>query len=261
MRPGSGASCARWSVTDHRRKLASAGGNFRWPAIALMNAWSPRASSDRTYQDRREAGQVLAEQLMSYRDQPDVLVLGLARGGVPIAAEVAAHLRAQLDVFVVRKLGVPQWQELAMGAVASGGGLVINEALVNRLGIDDDTIVAAIRRETTEIERREQAYRDRRPALDFGGRTVILVDDGIATGATMLAAVRAVRAARRVVVAVPVGPSTLSSQLRDEADEVVCTATPPQFEAVGQAFADFHQVSDDEVRRLLAEPRTAPDEG
>lgn len=184
-----------------------------------MNAWGLRASRERIYQDRHEAGRVLAEQLVSYRDQPDVLVLGLARGGVPIAWEVASHLHAPLDVFVVRKLGVPQWQELAMGAVASGGGLVINDGLVDRLGIDQDTILETIRRETAEIERREQAYRGGRPAPDLCGRTVILVDDGIATGATMLAAVRAVRAARRVVVAVPVGPPTLSSQLRDDQHE------------------------------------------
>lgn len=231
------------------------------PATLLMNAWNLRASGERTYQDRHEAGRVLAEQLVSYRDRPEVLVLGLARGGVPVAWEVATHLHAPLDVFVVRKLGVPQWQELAMGAVASGGGLVINDGLVNRLGIDDDTLVETIRHETAEVERREQAYRGGRPAPDVTDRTVILVDDGIATGATMLAAVRAVRAARRVVVAVPVGPPTVSSQLLEEADDVVCTSTPPQFEAVGQAFADFHQVSDDEVRRLLAEPTTEPGAG
>ncbi len=224
-----------------------------------MNAWSVRQSAERLYQDRREAGRVLAQQLVSYRGRPDVLVLGLARGGVPIAWEVASQLNAPLDVFVVRKLGVPQWQELAMGAVASGGGLVINEELVNRLGIDDDTLVETIQSETAEVDRREQAYRGGRPAPDLAGRTVILVDDGIATGATMLAAVRAVRAARRVVVAVPVGPSTMSSELSDEADEVVCVSTPSRFEAVGQAFADFHQVSDDEVRLLLATPTTGPD--
>ncbi|MDH6195083.1 putative phosphoribosyl transferase [Mycobacterium frederiksbergense] len=223
-----------------------------------MNAWSLRQGTERLYQDRREAGQVLAERLVSYRGQPDLLVLGLARGGVPIAWEVASYLHAPLDVFVVRKLGVPQWQELAMGAVAAGGGLVVNDSLVNRLGIDEDTLVEAIRRETAEVVRREQAYRGGRPALDVTGRTVILVDDGIATGASMLAAVRAVRAARRVVVAVPVGPVSVSRHLTDEADEVVCASTPPQFEAVGQAFVDFHQVSDDEVRRLLAEPTTAP---
>ncbi|WKG01272.1 phosphoribosyltransferase [Mycolicibacterium sp. HK-90] len=226
-----------------------------------MNAWSLRASSERIYRDRREAGQVLAGLLVSYRGRPDVLVLGLARGGVPIAWEVASDLDAPLDVFVVRKLGVPQWQELAMGAVASGGGLVINDGLVKQLGIDDDTIAETITRETAEVERREQAYRGDRPAPELTGKTVILVDDGIATGASMLAAVRAVRAARRVVVAVPVGPPNVSNELRAEADEVVCASTPPQFEAVGQAFADFHQVSDDEVRRLLAQPTTEPDKG
>ncbi|MBU9765525.1 phosphoribosyltransferase [Mycobacterium sp. TNTM28] len=222
-----------------------------------MNAWNLRQSTERRYQDRREAGRVLAGQLASYRGRPDLLVLGLARGGVPVAAEVASYLHAPLDVFVVRKLGVPQWPELAMGAVASGGGLVLNRALVDRLGIDDDAIVAAIRRETAEVERREQAYRGGRAAPELTGRTVILVDDGIATGASMLAAVRAVRPARRVVVAVPVGPPTLGSELSDEADEVVCASRPPQFEAVGQAFADFHQVSDDEVRRLLAAAATS----
>lgn len=226
-----------------------------------MNAWSLRTNAERVYQDRREAGRVLARQLTSYRDRSDVLVLGLARGGVPIAWEVAAFLHAPLDVFVVRKLGVPQWQELAMGAVASGGGLVINEGLVNRLGIDEDTIVETIRHENAEVERREQAYRQGRPAPEVADRTVILVDDGIATGATMLAAVRAVRAARRVVVAVPVGPPTVCTELRDEADEVICTSTPPRFEAVGQVFADFHQVSDEEVCQLLAAPTTRRDEG
>lgn len=210
----------------------------------------------RTFQDRREAGQVLAQRLVSYRGDPDVLVLGLARGGVPIAWEVASFLDAPLDVFLVRKLGVPQWQELAMGALASGGGVVINDSLVRRLGISEDQVAEAIRRETVELERRERAYRGDRPAPDLTDRTVILVDDGIATGSSMLAAVRAVRAARRVVVAVPVGPATVCSQLNSEADEVVCASTPMDFESVGQAFADFHQVSDDEVRRLLAAPTT-----
>lgn len=219
-----------------------------------MSAWSVRRDVARTFQDRREAGRVLAQQLAPYRDDPAVLILGLARGGVPIAWEVASFLGAPLDVFLVRKLGVPQWQELAMGALASGGGVVVNENLVRRLGLSDDDVTDAIRRETVELERREQVYRGDRPAPDLTDRTVILVDDGIATGASMLAAVRAVRAARRVVVAVPVGPATVCDELSAEADEVVCATTPVDFEAVGQAFADFHQVSDDEVRRLLATP-------
>ncbi|MGV9802441.1 phosphoribosyltransferase [Mycobacterium sp. NPDC003449] len=219
-----------------------------------MSAWSIRPETGRRFSDRHEAGRVLAQRLASYRGDPDVLVLGLARGGVPIAWEVASALAAPLDVFPVRKLGVPQWQELAMGALAPGGGVVVNESLVHRLGLTEQDVDEAIRRETIELDRRERVYRGERPAPDVTGRTVILVDDGIATGATMLAAVRAVRAARRVVVAVPVGPASVCAQLAEEADEVVCASTPDQFEAVGQAFADFHQVSDDEVRELLAAP-------
>jgi putative phosphoribosyl transferase len=173
---------------------------------------------------------------------------------VPIGWEVAAALEAPLDVFLVRKLGVPQWPELAMGALASGGGIVINEHLVSRLGIGADELDAAIEREKAELTRREQAYRGGRPAPEVTDRTVILVDDGIATGATMLAAIRAVRAARRLVVAVPVGPASVCRELAQEADEVVCASTPTDFSAVGQAFADFHQVTDGEVRRLLATP-------
>src|SRR5699024_2986299 len=158
-----------------------------------------------------------------------------------------------LDVFLVRKLGVPQWEELAMGALASGGGVVMNDNLVRNLGIDDEAIRAAIASETEELNRRERAYRGDRPPLDLAGKTVILVADGIATGASMLAAVRAVRAenAARIVVAVPVGPESACRELAQEADDVVCAAMPPGFEAVGQVFADFHQVTDDEVRELL----------
>jgi putative phosphoribosyl transferase len=221
-----------------------------------MSAWSSvvRRDAGRVFQDRCEAGRVLAQELTSYRGQPDLLVLGLARGGVPIGWEVAAALEAPLDVFLVRKLGVPQWPELAMGALASGGGIVINEHLVNRLGIGSDELDAAIEREKAELTRREQAYRGGRPAPEVTDRTVILVDDGIATGASMLAAIRAVRAARRLVVAVPVGPASVCRELAQEADEVVCASTPTDFSAVGQAFADFHQVTDGEVRRLLATP-------
>ena len=219
-----------------------------------MTARSVRRDAARTFQDRREAGRVLAQRLVAYRGRADVLVLGLARGGVPIGWEVAHSLTAPLDVFVVRKLGVPQWEELAMGAVASGGGLVINQGLVDRLGIDEDTLLDTIRDQTAEVRRRERAYRGARPSPDVSHRTVLLVDDGIATGASMLAAVRAVRPAGRIVVAVPVGPATVCPELLEEADEVVCASTPTPFEAVGQAFADFHQVTDDEVHRLLATP-------
>ncbi|OBG22833.1 phosphoribosyl transferase [Mycolicibacterium celeriflavum] len=228
-----------------------------------MSGWSglTRRSARRVYQNRRDAGEVLANELTSYRDQ-DLVVLGLARGGVPVAWQVAHALHAPLDVFLVRKLGVPQWEELAMGALASGGGVVINDNLVRNLGIGDDALQAAIARETEELNRREQVYRGDRPPADLGGKTVILVDDGIATGASMLAAVRAVRAQdpARVVVAVPVGPPSACRELAKEADEVVCATMPPGFEAVGQVFADFHQVTDDEVRELLTpgEPGNQP---
>jgi len=210
----------------------------------------------RTFRNRHEAGRVLARELGSYRGHADTVVLGLARGGVPVGWEVARALAAPLDVFLVRKLGVPQWQELAMGAIASGGGLVVNERLVRSLGISDEDLHQAIERETVELQRRETAYRGDRPPVAVAGTTVILVDDGIATGASMLAAVRAVRGLdpARVVVGVPVGPKAACRELGDEADEVVCATTPTGFEAVGQVFADFHQVSDDEVRDLLATP-------
>lgn len=210
----------------------------------------------RRYRDRREAGRVLAAQLTSYRGTPGLLVLGLARGGVPVAWEVAAALDADLDVFLVRKLGVPRWPELAMGALASGGRVVMNDDVVSSLHIGDDEVRSVIESETTELRRRELAYRGGRPEADPRGRAVVLVDDGIATGASMLAAVQAVRAAgaRSVVVAVPVGPRSACRQLGAEADDVVCATMPVDFDAVGQVYADFHQVTDDEVRALLATP-------
>ncbi|OBG68326.1 phosphoribosyl transferase [Mycobacterium sp. E735] len=215
-----------------------------------------RHSATRTFRDRREAGRALAEQLVSYRDRDDVLVFGLARGGVPVAWEIAAALHAPLDVFLVRKLGVPRWSELAMGALASGGGVVMNDDVVSSLQISDEQVREVIRSETTELARRERAYRGDRAPADPRGQVVILVDDGIATGASMLAAVRAVRAAgpRSIVVAVPVGPRSTCRELTLEADEVVCVTMPPGFEAVGQVYDDFHQVSDDEVRETLATP-------
>jgi putative phosphoribosyl transferase len=225
-----------------------------------MTGWSGFAhrNARRTFTDRREAGRVLAAALAAYRGKDGVLVLGLARGGVPVAWEVAASLQAPLDVFLVRKLGVPQWQELAMGALASGGGLVVNEDLVRNLGISDRQLRAAIDRETDELNRRDEAYRGGRPGPELAGKTVILVDDGIATGASMLAAVRAVRAAKpqKIVVAVPVGPLSTCRQIGGEADDVVCATTPVRFQAVGQVYADFHQVSDEEVRDLLVTPTT-----
>ena len=223
-----------------------------------MAGWSglARRSARRIFRDRREAGRVLAGALAAYRGRNDLLILGLARGGLPVAWEVAADLGAPLDVFLVRKLGVPQWEELAMGALASGGGLVLNDNLIKSIGVSDEALRAAIDRETDELNRREAAYRAGRPAADPKGKVAIIVDDGIATGASMLAAVRAVRAAEpaSIVVAAPVGPSSACIQLAREADDVVCATTPTSFEAVGQVYADFHQVSDDEVRELLAKP-------
>ncbi len=215
-----------------------------------------RRTATRTFRDRREAGRALAAEMASYRDKDDVLVFGLARGGVPVAWEIAAALHAPLDVFLVRKLGVPRWSELAMGAVASGGGVVMNDNVVSSLHITDEQVREVIASETAELARREQAYRGGRPIADARGKIVILVDDGIATGASMLAAVRAVRAAgpQSIVVAVPVGPESTCHELTQEADEVVCSTMPPGFEAVGQVYADFHQVSDDEVRELLNTP-------
>jgi putative phosphoribosyl transferase len=219
-----------------------------------------RRTSARTFRDRHEAGRVLAEELAAYRDRDGVLVLGLARGGVPVGWEVASALHAALDVFLVRKLGVPGWPELAMGALASGGGLVMNDNVVSSLHVSDEQVRAVIDRETTELQRREQAYRRGRPLADPHDKTVILVDDGIATGASMLAAVRALRAAgpdsapKSITVAVPVGPQSACRELAREADDVVCATMPPAFEAVGQVYRDFHQVTDDEVRELLTTP-------
>jgi putative phosphoribosyl transferase len=215
-----------------------------------------RRTATRTFRDRREAGRALAEGLMSYRDGDDVLVFGLARGGVPVAWEIAAALRAPLDVFLVRKLGVPRWSELAMGAVASGGGVVLNHDVIASLHVTDEQVREVLDSETAELARRESAYRGDRPIADPRDKVVILVDDGIATGASMLAAVRAVRAAhpKSIVVAVPVGPESTCRDLTQEADDVVCATMPPGFEAVGQVYDDFRQVTDDEVRELLATP-------
>ena len=202
---------------------------------------------------------MLAEELAAYRNKDGLLVLGLPRGGVPVGWEVAAALHAELDVFLVRKLGVPHWSELAMGALASGGVVVMNDNVVTSLRISDEQVRAVIDREQVELDRRERAYRDERPIADPRGKTVILVDDGIATGASMLAGVRALRASNpeSIVVAVPVGPQSVCQELAREADDVVCATMPDDFEAVGQVFVDFHQVTDDEVRELLATPTAA----
>ena len=205
------------------------------------------------YRDRRDAGRVLATSLRAHAGRPGLLVLALPRGGVPVAAEVAEALHAPLDVFVVRKLGMPGHEEYAMGAIASGGVRVLDEQTVHRLGLSDDEVDAVTRAEQRELDRRERLYRDDRPMTDLRGRTVILVDDGLATGSTMLAAVRAVRAQRpaRIVVAVPTAAADTCDMLRDEADEVICADTPDAFRAVSLLYDDFSQTSDEEVRQLL----------
>lgn len=222
--------------------------------MAMSRARRPaRHDAGIRFRDRRDAGRVLGGWLTSYCDRDAVLVLGLARGGVPVAREVAAALRAPLDVFLVRKLGVPRWPELAMGALATGGGMVLNRALLRSQDITEEQLQQTIDRESAELRRREAAYRGDRPAPELTARTVILVDDGIATGASMLAAVRAVRAtsAKAVVVAVPVGAESACREVAAEADDLVCVSIPPDFSAVGQAYDDFSQTTDDEVRSLL----------
>jgi predicted phosphoribosyltransferase len=204
--------------------------------------------------DRRDAGRRLAERVAGYSKRPDVLVLALPRGGVPVAYEVARVLNAPLDVFVVRKLGVPGYQELAMGAVATDGVRVLNEELIERLGIAAPLIDAVVVRERQELARRERLYRVGRPQLDVRGRTVILVDDGLATGATMQAAIEALRQLHpaRIVVAVPTAPPDTCEEIKRRADEVVCAITPEPFGAVGRWYQDFSQTTDEEVRELLA---------
>jgi erythromycin esterase-like protein/predicted phosphoribosyltransferase len=207
------------------------------------------------FRDRREAGRLLADKLTAYAGRPDVIVLALPRGGVPVGYEVARALGAPLDVFVVRKLGVPGYEELAMGAVATGGVRVLNDQIVERLRIPDYVIDAVAAREEQELRRREILYRGGRPPPDIHGRTVILVDDGLATGSTMLAAIKALRQQQpaRIVVAVPVASSDTCERLQPEADEVICAVTPEPFYAVGHWYEDFSQTTDDEVRALLAQ--------
>jgi len=206
------------------------------------------------FRNRSEAGRQLAEKLTAYANRPDVLVLALPRGGVPVAYEVARRLGAPLDVFLVRKLGVPGYEELAMGAVATGGVRVLNDQIVNGLGIPSYVIDAVAAQEQQELERRERLYRGGRPPPDVSGGTVILVDDGLATGATMRAAIMALRQLQpaRIVVATPTASPETCEELRSEVDEVVCAITPEPFLAVGHWYEDFSQTTDDEVRDLLA---------
>jgi putative phosphoribosyl transferase len=216
-----------------------------------MSVW--RAPNARAFRDRREAGVALTGLLQGFARRNDVVVLGLPRGGVPVAYEVATALHVPLDVFSVRKLGVPGHPELAMGAIASGGVQVLNEEVLAWYQPSADTVDAVARVEMRELDRREHAYRGGRPLALVEGRTVILVDDGLATGATMRAAVQAVRQLRAgvVVVAAPVGAADTCAAMRRVADDVVCVLTPDRFVAVGAWYADFSETTDDEVRRLL----------
>src|ERR1700719_4564028 len=205
------------------------------------------------FRNRNEAGRLLANKLAACANRPDVGVLALPRGGVPVAYEVARALGAPLDVFVVRKLGVPGFEELAVGAIASGGVRVLNEDVMRALPNAAEIIEEVTARETAEVGRREQSYRDGRPAPELRDRVVILVDDGLATGATMRAAVAALRqrGVAKIVVAVPVGPPDTCREFEDVADQIVCASAPEFFQAVGQYYEDFSQTSDDEVRDLL----------
>jgi predicted phosphoribosyltransferase len=209
---------------------------------------------NKPFHDRREAGRLLAGKLSAYANRSDVIVLALPRGGVPVAYEVARALNVPLDVFPVRKLGVPGHDELAMGAIAPGGVRVLNDEVVLALGIPEHLIDAVAAREEQELMRRERLYRGDCPPLDVRGKTIILIDDGLATGATMLAAVKALRQlqAGRVVVAVPIASPETCEQVRGQVDDIICAVTPESFYAVGLWYENFSQTSDEEVRDLLA---------
>ena len=211
------------------------------------------------FADRRQAGTVLAGLLKHYADRSDVLILALPRGGVPVAFEVARALNARLDVFVVRKLGVPGQDELAMGAIATGGVRVLNQDVVEYLGLSEEEIDRVMAREKKEMERRERIYRGDYALPVVQGNTVILVDDGLATGSTMRAAVTALRKQRpaRIVVAVPVASPEACAEIGSEVDEIVCAATPTPFLGVGRWYRDFSQTTDEEVHELLAHARAS----
>jgi putative phosphoribosyl transferase len=212
-----------------------------------------RKSVPTRFRDRKEAGRRLAADLGAFANRADVRVLALPRGGVPVAFEVARALDVPLDVFVVRKLGVPGHEEYAMGAIASGGVVLLNDRVVRAVGVSDAAVQQVLEFERRELARRELRYRGDRPPPDVAGHTVILVDDGLATGSSMLAAVAALRAEHpaRIVVAVPVASSDTCDAMRHTADEVICSVTPEPFHAVGLWYDDFSQTSDEEVRELL----------
>jgi len=210
--------------------------------------------------NRRVAGGMLADRLKPYANRPGVLVLGLPRGGVPVAYELARALDAELDVLIVRKLGMPSHPEFAMGAIASGGALYLNEEAVRLGHVSAGALQTVLEEEQVELKRREQLYRGSRPPLNLTDRTIIVVDDGMATGASMRAAVLALRSGKpaRIVVAVPVAPADAGERLAGVADEFVCVQSPAHFHAVGQFYEDFEQTSDDEVRELLDQSWRVP---
>jgi predicted phosphoribosyltransferase len=212
----------------------------------------------RFFRDRTDAGRVLAGLLGHYRGRDDVVVLALPRGGVPVGYEVASALEAPLDVFVIRKLGVPGHEELAMGAIASGGVVVLNDDVVRGVNLPREVIEQVARDEASELERRQCAYQEDRVAPDLTDKVVILVDDGLATGSSMRAAIVALRLLRpaRVVVAVPTAPESTCQELAAEVDEMVCATMPSPFAAVGRQYSDFTQTTDDEVRKLLRAARS-----
>jgi putative phosphoribosyl transferase len=205
------------------------------------------------FTNRKEAGIKLARLLIRYANRPDVIVLGVPRGGIPVAFEVATTLRAPLDIFVLRKLGVPGHEELAFGAIASGGVRVLDSDVINDRGLSQLDVELVTAEEKQELQRRERTYRGGRPRLDVQGFVVILVDDGIATGSSIRAAIRAIRQMNpaRIVIATPVAPASACNRLRSEVDELVCAETPEYFYGVGQFYEDFSQVSDEEVKELL----------
>lgn len=205
------------------------------------------------YRDRAEAGRLLADELQRYAGRSDLLILALPRGGVPVAYEVAEALGAPLDLLLVRKLGLPRHKELAMGAIAFGGVRVLNEELVRRMHISAEAIDAVAEEEARELRRREKVYRGERPAPELRDRCVIVIDDGLATGATMRAAISALDAQKpaRIIVAVPVAPPSTVAELRAEVDDIVCPATPESFMSVGQWYEEFPQTDDAKVRELL----------
>lgn len=209
------------------------------------------------FRDRTEAGRVLADRLAAYTNYPDAMVLALPRGGVPVAFEVAEALRLPLDIFVVRKLGLPGHEEFAIGAIASGGARVLNQDLIRQLSLSDEIIEHIVAREQRELERRERTYRGQRPMLDVRDRIIIIVDDGLATGSSMRAAIAALRQKRpaKLIVAVPVGARVTCSELEALADEVICLETPENFSAVGLWYRDFSQTADEEVIDLLERNR------